>query len=133
MDSRQSRVLVVDDDAALRGLLHDALIDEGYEALAVDSGRAALAALQSWRPRLIVLDLRLRDMNGGDFLAAIRAAGFSELPILILTAMTMTEGEVEALGAPVLCKPFELENLLETISLMLASQDAASGSVATEV
>jgi DNA-binding response OmpR family regulator len=125
MAVERPRVLVVDDDAALRGLLLDALADEAYEARAVASGHEALALLLLWRPDLIVLDLRLQDMDGETFLTTLRGSGYSETPVVVLTAKAMTELEATMLQAPLLPKPFELDGLLGLVSRLVNRAQAA--------
>jgi DNA-binding response OmpR family regulator len=116
---------VVDDDAALRGLLIDALADEAYEARAVAGGVEAFGLLQLWTPDLIVLDLRLRDMDGESFLAMLRRSVYSELPVVVLTAKAITDLEAKGLQAPVLTKPFELDGLLGMISRLVSRAKAS--------
>ena len=112
-------VLVVDDDAALRALLVDALADEGYEARAVEGGGTALSLLRQWTPGVIVLDLRLRDMDGAALLTALRAGDFGAIPVVVLTARAMTDLEAARLDSPVLTKPFNLDELFETVARLV--------------
>lgn len=114
-----SRVLVIEDDEPLRELVAILLADEGYRVRAAPAGREALSSLHEWRPHLIVLDLRMPDMDGWAFRAAQRQTGFAEVPVLILTAAGNPERHAEALAAPVLTKPFELDDLLAHVRALL--------------
>ena len=87
-------VLVVDDDEGLRLLLVDALRDHGYKAVGVGSGREALANLKEAPSSLMVLDLRLNDMNGDEVLAALKQAGLN-VPFVVVTGQGSESVAVE--------------------------------------
>ena len=79
------RVLVVDDDAAVRQSLSTALGRDGYEVLAADSGGAALAHMAATSVDAIVLDVAMREPNGLEVCRRLRSRG-DRTPILMLTA-----------------------------------------------
>ena len=114
------RVLVVDDDAALRALVAEALGDEGYAVLGVPDGRAALALLAAPPPglALVLLDLQL---PGGDgavaaVVAAARCRPAPPAPVLLFSAAPDAEAHVGSLGAAgLLAKPFDLDDLLAAV------------------
>jgi DNA-binding NtrC family response regulator len=117
------RVLVVDDDPALRSLLHRLLDRGGFEVHEAVSGRNALALLHA-RPEVecIVTDLRMDDGSGGWFLAQV-AYDFPQL----LSRTLVISGDAGGAGAahirarwqcPVLAKPFTAEQLIETLDRM---------------
>ena len=112
------RILVVDDDQAIRDVLLDLLTDEGYEAQTAAGGAAALALLSLWRPDLILLDLRLADMDGWAFRDQQQLM-FADIPVLILTADHRACDQRDQLAAPVLLKPFRLEDLLGAIEQLI--------------
>lgn len=117
------RVLVVDDDHAIRGFLAEALLDEGFEVRAAASGTEALSALRKgWRPDLILLDLMMPDMDGWSFRRAQRslARGMAEVPVVVLSAarnLGQAAGEIEPKA--VFAKPFDLDALLATVDSLL--------------
>lgn len=117
------RVLVVDDDHAIRGFLAEALLDEGFEVRAAASGTQALEAIRKgWRPDLILLDLMMPDMDGWAFRKAQRslARGLSEVPVVVMSAarnLSQRVAEIEARA--VFAKPFDLEALLATVNSLL--------------
>jgi signal transduction histidine kinase len=76
--------MVVDDDEGLRLLLADSLRAEGYTVAAADSGTAAIASLRERQPDLLLLDLQLKDMVGGDLLDALRAESLL-VPFIVVT------------------------------------------------
>jgi CheY-like chemotaxis protein len=116
MPERLSRVLVVDDDATIRDALELALSDEGYEVEAAANGREALSVLAGWRPDLIVLDLTMPIMNGWEFCAEQRRAGYFDVPVLVLTARRGATTLSSVVGATATVhKPFNLTDLLEQV------------------
>lgn len=114
------RVLVVEDDAAIREALTYNLTREGYEVDAVSDGAAAVAAVRKAAPHLVVLDLMLPEMDGFDVTRTLRKE--SNVPILMLTAR---DDEIDRvlgleLGADdYLTKPFSMRELLARVKAML--------------
>ena len=80
----QDHILIVDDDAEIRGLLGDYLRKQGYRATAVADGKGMRAVIEKSRPDVIVLDLMLPGEDGLDLCRAVRAR--SNIPIIMLTA-----------------------------------------------
>lgn len=137
------RILVVDDDPAIRRALDRALTYEGHEVTTVGTGADALAAaLTPDAHDLVVLDLGLPDLDGLDVARALRASGL-HLAILVLTARTELGDRVAGLDAGAddyLAKPFALEELqarVRALGRRLVRSDsdaaAASGDTAGEV
>ena len=92
------RVLVVDDDAAVRQSLSTALGRDGYEVLAADSGGAALAHMAAMSVDAIVLDVAMREPNGLEVCRRLRSRG-DRTPILMLTARDLIDDRVAGLDA----------------------------------
>jgi CheY-like chemotaxis protein len=111
------RVLVVEDDAVVRGLLVESLRFEGYEVRAAADGAAALAVLGRWVPDLILLDLMMPGMDGRAFRDGQRAlAAAREVPLVVVSASRDLARAAEALDpAAVVPKPFDLDALLSTV------------------
>ena len=110
------RILLVDDDPALRATLAIGLRAEGHDVLVVADGRSALEAVREDEPDLMVLDLGLPDVSGMTVLERLR--GWSRLPVIVLSARTDSADKVGALdlGADdYVTKPFGLEELLARI------------------
>src|SRR4051812_26785568 len=82
-----TRVLVVGDDPGLRELFAIVLEEEGYIVHAVDDGRAALEALPSFTPDLIVSDIQMPILGGWGLLAKVREQHVT-LPVLLISAST---------------------------------------------
>ena len=120
MAAGRPRVLGVDDDLDSREVVAEALADEGYKVRAAASGREALALLGAWRPELIILDIWMPVVDGVEFRAEQERDGFADIPVLLLTAADHPERYAEALAAPVLPKPFELDALLAEVRRLLS-------------
>ena len=140
MHTSDMRVLVVDDDPALRSAVERILRFEGYEVATVDSGEAALELLLATPPEadLVVLDLGLPDIDGVDVARRLRAAG-SLIPILMLTARGDVPHRVAGLDAGAddyLPKPFDLSELVARVRALarrLRRVDDGMGSSATSL
>jgi signal transduction histidine kinase len=112
-DTGLVRVLVVDDDEAVRSALTHALHRDGYEVSTASDGAAALAELLQLRHDAVVLDVLMPEPGGLDVCREIRARG-DDTPILMLTARDLVSDRVAGLDAGAddyLAKPFALEEL----------------------
>ena len=121
------RVLVVDDDATIRGFVSEALADEGYEIRTASNGRRALDVLREWKPNLIVLDLMMPEMDGWTFRAEQRKLpDAADVPVVVLSAVRDLRAQAATLeAASVLGKPFELDELLRTVGRFTAQGGAS--------
>ena len=115
------RVLVVDDEAAIADLVATALRYEGFETMTAGDGRAALEAVEAFRPDLVVLDVMLPDLDGFEVQRRLGDRGV-RVPVLFLTARDATEDKVRGLtigGDDYVTKPFSLEELVARIRAVL--------------
>jgi two-component system, OmpR family, response regulator MprA len=115
------RVLVVDDDPAVRRSLATALGRDGYEVQAADGGGAALACLVAASVDAIVLDVAMPEPNGLEVCRRLRARG-DTTPILMLTARDLVDDRVAGLDAGAddyLVKPFALAELRARLRALL--------------
>ena len=120
-DAADARVLVVDDEPNLVEVLSMALRYQGFAVQTAATGREALAAVTSFKPHLMVLDVMLPDMEGFD-VAARLGAQRAGVPIIFLTARDATEDKVRGLsggGDDYMTKPFSLEELVARIRTIL--------------
>jgi two-component system, OmpR family, response regulator len=120
-------LLLVDDEENLRSMLAAALRHNGFEVSSVGDGRAALGAVPSVHPDLIVLDVMLPDLDGFEVCRRLRADG-QRAPVLFLTARDTTEDKVRGLtlgGDDYLVKPFSLEELVARVNAVLRRTGAA--------
>jgi len=115
------RVLVVDDDSAVRRSLSTALGRDGYEVVAAEGGNAALAHLAAINVDAIVLDVAMPEPNGLEVCRRLRARG-DRTPILMLTARGLIDDRVAGLDAGAddyLVKPFALAELRARLRALL--------------
>jgi len=115
------RILVVDDERAVRESLRRALELEGYEIDLAEDGEQALERIEAAEPDALVLDVLMPRLDGLELCRRLRADG-SRVPILMLTARDAVEDRVEGLDAGAddyVTKPFALEELLARIRALL--------------
>lgn len=127
------RILIVDDEPAVREALQRSLAFEGYGTEVAVDGLDALAKAESYVPDLIVLDIQMPRMDGLTAARRIRSTG-ATTPILMLTARDTVGDRVTGLDAGAddyLVKPFELDELFARIRALLrrSSYAAAAGPV----
>jgi two-component system response regulator MprA len=118
---RTMRILVVDDDRAVREALGRALRQEGYEVEAAGNGDQALQQMEERAPDAVVLDVLMPPPNGLEVARSLRRGG-DRTPILMLTARDAVEDRVEGLDAGAddyLVKPFALAELLARVRALL--------------
>ena len=126
---RGSKILVVDDDAAIRTVVGEALRREGYQVQAVGSVAAQAEALERFRPDLLITDVILPDGNGLDVVPKILARR-PNLPIIVLSAQNTLTTAVRATeqGAfDYLPKPFDLDILCQAVRSGLARGNGGEG------
>lgn len=88
-------ILLVEDDESQLDLVRHLLSKEGFRLSEVSSGRAAMQKVKEQSPDLIVLDLMLPGLSGYELLRELQAAGFGDIPVVILTARVMDAKTVE--------------------------------------
>ena len=115
------RVLVVDDDKAVRESLRRSLEFNGYDVSLASDGAEALAGIAAVAPDVVVMDVMMPRLDGLEATRALRTAG-NDLPILVLTARDAVGDRVEGLDAGAddyLTKPFALQELLARLRALL--------------
>lgn len=115
------RVLVVDDEPNIADVVAMALRFQGFTVETVHTGQAAIGAVSSFKPDLIVLDVMLPDLDG--FEVASRLGGpRGRVPVIFLTARDATEDKIRGLsigGDDYVTKPFSLEELVARVRTIL--------------
>ncbi len=119
-------VLLVDDDDAIRRAVGAGLELEGFRVVKASGGRAALAASESMRPSVILLDLAMPDLDGLDVLATLRARG-DDVPVCVLSARDEVEDRVRGLQAGAddyIVKPFAIEEVTARLHALMRRRPA---------
>jgi two-component system, OmpR family, response regulator MprA len=127
-DTGRVRVLVVDDDEAVRSALTHALRRDGYQVSTAADGTTALAMLLRNRHEAVVLDILMPEPGGLEVCRRIRARG-DDTPILMLTARDLVSDRVAGLDAGAddyLAKPFALEELRARLRALLRRSGAGA-------
>ena len=127
----RDKILVVEDDRSISGLLRTILGANGFDVITVENGTEAISMISSHCPNLVVLDLGLPDMDGLDIIRAVRK--WTGLPIIVVSARSVERDIVEALdlGADdYLTKPFNTAELLARIRVALRHARAGISSAA---
>jgi two-component system, OmpR family, response regulator len=115
------KVMVVEDDAELRGVLLRGLAEEGFEATGAATGAELLERVAREGPQVLVLDIGLPDADGRDLCQALRAQGVST-PVLFLTARDAVTDRVTGFtagGDDYVTKPFALAELVARLNALL--------------
>ena len=127
-----ARILIADDDRAIRESLARALGLEGYDVVQANDGAVALSLLESAQPDVAVLDVMMPNVDGLTVCRVLRAEK-NRIPVLMLTARTETPDRVAGLDAGAddyLPKPFDLDELLARLRALLRRarpEETASG------
>ena len=120
MNENGPRVLVVDDEPAIRRFLHTSLAAHDYVVFEAVNGQEALVAVAAHRPDLIVLDLGLPDMDGIEVTRLLRE--WTQIPIIIVTVQEQEAAKIAALDAGAddyVTKPFGMGELLARMRVAL--------------
>jgi DNA-binding response OmpR family regulator len=116
------RILVIDDETKIVDFIRRGLKYEGYEVDSAYDGLSGLAQARNEPPDLIILDIMMPGLDGLEVCRRLRAEGWTELPILMLTAKDAVPDRVAGLDAGAddyLVKPFAFDELLARIRALL--------------
>ncbi|MBA2947306.1 response regulator transcription factor [Streptomyces himalayensis] len=133
-EGEPQRILIVDDEPAVREALQRSLVFEGYDTEVAVDGADALEKATAYGPDLVVLDIQMPRMDGLTAARRIRGAG-STTPILMLTARDTVGDRVTGLDAGAddyLVKPFELDELFARIRALLRRSSYAATAVGAQ-
>ncbi len=118
-----ARILVVEDDADIQHVLCVYLKHSGFDVRGASDGQEAIAIIPEFCPQLIVLDLMMRPVDGWEVLHWLRARRQASPPVLILTALSQLEEQVQGFDAGAidyLTKPTQPRIIIERIRKILA-------------
>jgi len=115
------RILIVDDDRALRDALRRTLVLGGYEAETAEGGQDGLTKIATQNPDAVVLDIGMPDIDGLEVCRRLRASG-NRVPVLILTARDAIADRIDGLDAGAddyLVKPFDVGELKARVRALM--------------
>ncbi|HEY9738067.1 MAG TPA: response regulator transcription factor [Trichocoleus sp.] len=118
-----AKILVVDDDPAIRNLIHRFLAKQDYQMESAEDGKAALAVFEQFNPDLVILDLNLPDTNGYDLCKEMQ--GRTGVFVLMLTSRTDESDKIRGFNEGAddyLTKPFSLGELEVRVGAILKRQ-----------
>ena len=126
------RVLVVDDDPEIVDAVGEALQDDGYLVETATDGATALKRVLEAPPDLIVLDVRMPNLNGWEFCEIVRRQSHTrDVPVLFLTACSEVRDQITAMqvgGSDHLPKPFRLAALRDKVRSLIRESETQGGS-----
>jgi two-component system response regulator MprA len=117
------KILVVDDEPEVRQLMEHFLTERGYEVRIAENGRLALAALDTFAPDVVLLDMHMPEMDGLETLKCL-AARAPSLPVIMITVnedIETTSRLLQLGAADYVPKPFNLEYLEQSINIQLSA------------
>ncbi len=131
-------IMVVDDDRDIVDVLKRTLKGRGYSVVSAYDGREAIDAVDRTRPDLILLDLKMPEMDGYEVIRTLKKRSTTQdIPIVVMTAHQLDSAQIDLIEmtAAQVAKPFEPENLAEHIADMLSRDGlvAAATSLAAQV
>lgn len=117
------RILIVEDDPSIQGLLDDILRYEGFETVVAADGQTGVELAHSQRPNLILMDIMLPVLDGAAAIRKLKADPDTRpIPIIAMSAANSLVMHADSLPADdVLRKPFNLDALLASVTLQLQS------------
>jgi CheY-like chemotaxis protein len=119
---RRKRILICDDEPALRELIR-ASMDDGFEFAEASDGIIAMELARELSPDMVILDLMLPRLSGLEVLARLNAdEQLRDVPVLVITAWNETREDVLAAGADdFVTKPFDPEDLRSAVNRLVAA------------
>ena len=124
-------ILVVDDSEDNLLLMQLVFEIQGCNIRKAQLGNDGINQVHQARPDLIILDLMMPDMSGFEFMRCLKSNGVSDIPIILLTANTYVKKEDVKDAYDVCHKPFDLDDLLDRVRLLLPCPDSCKENVST--
>ncbi|MDR1297715.1 MAG: response regulator [Deltaproteobacteria bacterium] len=113
------KILVVDDEAHIRLLYSEELTEDGYEVITAENGDGLLERIDSEKPDVVTLDIKMVDYNGLDLLQDIRNK-FYDLPVILCSAYDTFKDDMKSIAADhYVVKSFDLSELKQRIKEVL--------------
>lgn len=125
-NSKNSKILVCDDDETLCYLLKEQLLEEGFSVDAVYDGKYAIEAIKAKNYDVLLLDLNMREVQGEDVLKFVRDSGYELLEVIVLSAQSDIKKAIQCIknGAyDYITKPYEFDELVLTVKRAIEHRD----------
>jgi DNA-binding response OmpR family regulator len=122
MSESKGTIFIMDDDLALQTVLEYALRNAGYDVVLAPDGEEGLRTLETLTPNLVISDIMMPNMDGVETFYHLKERLQDDgIPIIIMTALNRKPwfADLEAEGAVILQKPFEVESLIDIINVTL--------------
>ena len=132
--ARLKKIMVVDDEAGIRNLLSDALVEEGFKVTLAKDGRDSLKQMKNRRFDLLITDINMPHLDGIGLLRKMKKAGRKER-VIIMTGESLDHSNLKKDIPPVfleLKKPFHMNHFLKVVSSALETAKKQTASVKTE-
>ena len=126
-EKKDIRLLIVEDEVTLAGIISDTLSENGFEVRVAHDGIEALKAMETFSPEIIVTDIMMPRMDGYTFVSRIREDGFC-MPVLFLSARSGTDDVVKGFetgAGDYIRKPFAMKELIVRIRSLLDRHETA--------
>jgi CheY-like chemotaxis protein len=124
-------IMIIDDDRAIAQLTSLWVKAAGFNTIIANDGRSGLEAIARHLPNLILLDIRMPEMDGFEVNCRLRQTpGLSEIPVIFLSAHAQETTRQESLAGGGRCflpKPYEVKNLIAAIRAVLSGQSIDQG------
>jgi signal transduction histidine kinase len=134
-NTKQVKILIVEDSATQAERLDYILTSHDFATLRARNGREALAVLQNHRPTLVISDILMPEMDGFTLCSSIKAdERYREIPVILLTALSDPEDVLKGLesgAVSFIIKPYDAQYLLARVRRVLASMPYRSGAAET--
>ncbi|QQL50005.1 response regulator transcription factor [Mucilaginibacter ginkgonis] len=118
-----NKILIVDDETDICDVLDIVLKEEGFQTSILTSGKPVYSSVLEDTPDLIIMDIRLGDMDGRDICRKIKESReIAKTPIILISASDNMSDKLDGPGAPddFVAKPFDIEMLVQTVNRHLA-------------
>ncbi|MDB4521834.1 phosphate regulon transcriptional regulator PhoB [Gammaproteobacteria bacterium] len=129
----QKKILVIEDDAAIRDMVAFALANKKFQVLCVESGQEAKQVMADFTPDLMIVDWMLPGVSGLELIRGFRrSAATRKIPIIMLTARSEENDRIDGLDSGAddyITKPFSVRELLSRISALLRRAGAFEGTM----
>lgn len=123
MADSKGTIFIMDDDLALQTVLEFALRDAGYEVILANDGQDGLEQLETLKPNLVISDVMMPNMDGVETFQRLKERLQDDgIPVIIMTALNRKPwfADLEAEGAVIIHKPFEIDYLLGLVESALS-------------